>query len=144
MEQGDQEAAGPGSEIGDPQRGPLIGDEAERRLDQGFRVGAGHQGLGREREGQAPELPLPNDPRHRLMGEAAAGEGGQGLGLGRGEGQVGTGDELRRRDAQSRKKQKPGIESRRLEPGPGENLTKLPQGPGAGRGRAAQAPAPCR
>ena len=41
--------------------------------------GPGHQGLGGEAEGQAPELPLADDPGHRLMGQAAAGEGGEGL-----------------------------------------------------------------
>ena len=78
VQERDQEAARAGAEIDDAQGRLPVGKEVEGGLDEGLGVGPRHQGLGREAKGQAPELPLADDPRHRLMGEAAAGEGGEG------------------------------------------------------------------
>ena len=78
MEQGHQNAARAGAEIDDFQRCLAVGKQLERRLDQGLGIRPGHEGFRGEPEGQAPELPLADDPGHRLMGETALGEGGEG------------------------------------------------------------------
>jgi len=104
VQQRDQDAARSGAEIDDSQGRLPVREEIEHRLDDGLRVGPGHQGLGGEAEGQAPELPDPDDPGHRLMGEAPAGEGGEGLALPGGQGRIRMRDEGCCRDAQRRQK----------------------------------------
>ena len=69
-EQGEEDAAGAGAEIEQPER-PLAPalpiDDGESRLDQRLGVGTRVEHRGVDAEGPAVELAAPHDARHRLM-----------------------------------------------------------------------------
>ena len=77
-EQRQQDRAGAGAEIGDPQRavGRAVGaPQLKRTLDHGFGVGTRHQRRGREMQRQSPKFLDAENARDRLAGEAALREG---------------------------------------------------------------------
>ena len=69
VQERDQKTTRAGAEIQNAQPRDPIRDGGERRLDDGFRIGPGHERLGREREGQAPEFLLPENAGDRFMDE---------------------------------------------------------------------------
>jgi hypothetical protein len=79
VQERDQKTSGAGAEVEDAQRRVPAGDAGERRLDHGLRVRAGHERFRGELEGQAPELPMPQDAGDRLVREPAGGVAAQPL-----------------------------------------------------------------
>ena len=79
-EQGDQQCAGAGAEVGDAQRAvarSICVERGERGFDQGFGFGARHQRGGVELQRQAPEFLDAENARDGLAVEAPRGERGQ-------------------------------------------------------------------
>jgi hypothetical protein len=68
VQQRDEKAPRAGSEVEDASG--ALGTVPQRRLDHRLAFGSGDEGLGGHREGQSPELPLADDPGHRLARKA--------------------------------------------------------------------------